>query len=32
MTTLNYVMEYCDKNNVFFIMSIDCKSDIETLK
>ncbi len=32
MTTLNYVMEYCDENNSFFIMSLDAKQDIETLE
>ena len=31
MTTLNYVMEYSDKQNLFFIMSLDWNADIETL-
>lgn len=31
ITTLNYVMEYADKQNLFFIMSLDWKQDIETL-
>ena len=32
MTTLNYVMEYSDKQNLFFIMALDWKQDIETLE
>ena len=32
MTTLNYVMEYLDEQEVHFIMSLDWKSDIETLE
>lgn len=32
ITTLNYVMEYSDKQNLFFIMSLDWKQDIETLQ
>ena len=32
MSTLNYVMEFLDKNNIFFIMSLDWKSDVETLE
>jgi hypothetical protein len=32
MTTLNYVMEYCDKRELFFIMALDWKQDIETLE
>lgn len=32
MTTLNYVMEYSDKQNLFFIMVLDWKQDIETLQ
>ncbi len=32
ITTLNYVMEYCDENKLFFIMSLDWKQDIETLE
>lgn len=31
MSTLNYVIEYLDINNVFFIMSLDYKQDVETL-
>jgi hypothetical protein len=32
MTTLNYVMEYSDEQNLFFIMALDWKQDIETLE
>ena len=32
LTTLNFVMEYLDNNNIFFIMSLDWKQDVETLK
>ena len=32
MTRLNYVMEYCDSQNLHFIMSLDWKSAIEDLE
>lgn len=32
MTTLNYVMEYSDKQSLFFIMALDWKQDIKTLE
>ena len=32
MTTLNYVMEYSDKQDLFFIMALDWKQDLETLE
>jgi hypothetical protein len=32
LTTLNYVLEYLDDKNLFFIMSLDWKQDIETLE
>ncbi|AWK07350.1 hypothetical protein HYN56_04510 [Flavobacterium crocinum] len=32
MTTLNYVIEYLDKNKIHFIMSLDWKASINDLK
>lgn len=32
MTTLNYVMEHCDEQEIFFLMALDWKQDIDTLE
>lgn len=32
MTTLNYVMEHCDEQEICFLMALDWKQDIETLE